>query len=1279
MNLNLKHSFKKMFLLLIFVGLISISIPTLAASSTFNINVGDDCTSGDACSIELSSLFDVDPDVETLSLPAMFTSDFEKDLVNIDDAYGVTVVVERGHIVAVYDGANGKYNFSPEWMDERTSLDPAEYASNIEIPKHGFVLVIPSSATATRDWALKNMRTPGTKVDLDGYTLPANEDANYLKQISDENGNKLAIDFVDGQSSKDDFVYLYTTDFNLGSTADSKAEGVAIVINSDGIVESVYEGQDAIDVKVPDYGYVLYTNGTLEQSLKNIAILGTTIALDGVMIPEVKTVTNGNELIKIDYIDPVKYTETKDSRGYPTDIAVDFVAKNDNIVIYTPEYHYNSTKRDINFVEYTVEITNGIHTVTDKSTDGDTYIPLKGYVLSIPVDHPYADVLNVDDVLDQVGLENIKTFNYAVENRENGARIVLDRVNGVRNAPMTVYYDTSWGEYTGTNQFGTEMVVTLNTDTYEFEVVDFREFGEGGQKGIIIPENSFVLSTFGHPYRDLLFEGVRFNSGDIVELVGLEFIELEKSVEATYDYLNPTPEENEVGAPFPGVRGAGQLNVYTDEWGAETGVNEWGFEAAVDANGKVIEVGVKVSSIPEGGFVVSEHISGSGFVKGKIKLGSSVILDEENQTITVSTTADSYIEGVKSDVEYSEILIQNVENKLYDVDIDGAKQDLSEVKSYIDDLSTLADDVKTISDEKQRLVKLVEFKNKLTQADALINSIYYKTLESNVVEARSIWHRPTEKSLEEIQATFDDFEKNNMNLIFVETMWNGYSMFPSEHVDFHKDFTDADYGEYGKDYLAAFIAEGHKRGIEVHAWMEIFFVGYEGFKESNILSDHPEWIIHNYDFNAEEEESALYNVQRNEGGPYIFIDPANPEVHDFLITYYEELVSDYDVDGFQVDYIRYPVSLRDNITGFSDYAIDKFKEEYGYAEGDNIYELLDPKTPGSDQVYNDWNEFKVNNVTNFVEKTKDAIKEIDSDLILSTAIFASTSDAKDRKAQDWPTWVNNGWIDVTAPMAYYPKASTVEDKIKDMVTYVGGITYNYAGIAPTYMGLSPESNAYQIIAARNGEALGSAIFASQNLLGLDQISYVYTNGTHRKAAVLPHAEVNVVLEAMFADILDKADRIYIPSEKMTEVDKTALSTEFDVLKQMPHETAEDVANLINSVNELINNIGDYGSGYADNRIEDDLIYLIEVLDVKVSRLMIDSGDWDPETERVRPNPLGEEGTNDDDNDDEIINDDENTDDHLEENDSKVLLYASIAAATVVVVAGGLFIRLRVRA
>src|SRR5699024_9809344 len=105
------------------------------------------------------------------------------------------------------------------------------------------------------------------------------------------------------------------------------------------------------------------------------------------------------------------------------------------------------------------------------------------------------------------------------------------------------------------------------------------------------------------------------------------------------------------------------------------------------------------------------------------------------------------------------------------------------------------------------------------------------------------------------------------------------------------------------------------------------------------------------------------------------------------------------------------------------------------------------------------------------------------------------------KNQDWPTWVQEGWVDLTVPMAYYRDSEAVESAVFSMIELVNGMSLNYAGVAPSYIGLESIENVTHTEAARLGQAQGSSIFASQNILGLEDVKGGLQEGTYRNKAV----------------------------------------------------------------------------------------------------------------------------------------------------------------------------------
>ena len=99
---------------------------------------------------------------------------------------------------------------------------------------------------------------------------------------------------------------------------------------------------------------------------------------------------------------------------------------------------------------------------------------------------------------------------------------------------------------------------------------------------------------------------------------------------------------------------------------------------------------------------------------------------------------------------------------------------------------------------------------------------------NGVIQARGVWHRPnitgTETNLEGVCAVLDTLKKTGINLVFLETFYHGMTVYRSNLIPYYTGFDAYDYSPY-PDYLSAFVAEAEKRGIEVHAWVEDFYVG----------------------------------------------------------------------------------------------------------------------------------------------------------------------------------------------------------------------------------------------------------------------------------------------------------------------------------------------------------------------------------------------------------------------------------------------------------------------
>ncbi len=496
---------------------------------------------------------------------------------------------------------------------------------------------------------------------------------------------------------------------------------------------------------------------------------------------------------------------------------------------------------------------------------------------------------------------------------------------------------------------------------------------------------------------------------------------------------------------FDSYRGADEIVIFTK--GEQTGTNPYGLEAVVQ-RGTVIKTGSNNNIIPEDGLVVSGHGKGADFIRKNVIVGAKIEIDTENSSLLVSVDSKALELHYKAKIDE----IQKREKA------SGESADMLMTKAR----EALAKkDYKTLDD--------------------LLEEAYYITASAKEGEIRGIWHRPQERSPQAIDSCVKRLADAGINIILIETIFEGYSVASRcTYLPLRDDLKDKDF-----DLVDEFIKAGKKYGVQIHAWIENFFVGIKSKKEgtcgSPIIDEKPHWA-------ARKKDGTIF--MDSEPG-FIYLNAALPEVRVFLRDMYKTLLDEYEFDGIQLDYIRYPLSPAvDESVGFDEYSVAQFKETTGI----DIMKVEDVNTPEW-KAFVDW---KASNITIYVKMMYDLInsyKEAGRDLVLSMAVFGDPEEALRLKSQDWRLWCDNGWLDQIYPMAYLNYAGDVYNEIKHMVDNYGHIP-NISGIAPMFMRLPVIESTKQVEACRAAGAVGVSFFATDHFSDL-QIEKLKT-GVFRK-------------------------------------------------------------------------------------------------------------------------------------------------------------------------------------
>lgn len=498
------------------------------------------------------------------------------------------------------------------------------------------------------------------------------------------------------------------------------------------------------------------------------------------------------------------------------------------------------------------------------------------------------------------------------------------------------------------------------------------------------------------------------------------------------DEINPT------GRQYPGGRGADQLIVYTPEYGTRTGTNEYGVEALV-VQDVVVRMGGNDSEIPENGFVLSGHGTSREWMHDHIKPGRRITLDRENKQLTVITDSESRLLEMRLE-------ISNADQR-YRISWEQLPQDIRDIAGVLRDSMRQEIHLASLELNQQNYEAAGRSLDKLSE---MVHRYWALASPSPLVETRGFWDRLIDQSPEGIAELMDSLAEAGVNLYLPETLYNGGSLYPSEVVPQLPQFE-------GWDPLAVLIQEGHQRGIEIHAWVENLFVG---FKDSQLVAMHPEWLMKTRDG---KRHSTL-----EEG--YHYFCWSRPEARQLILDYYKEMVLRYpELDGLQLDYIRFPLSqygVEENC--YCDHCRSEFKKVSG----------LDPMdlTPDMESEWDQWGQWRMQLVTDFVERVHRELKALNPRLQLSAAVFPATAEARSEKFQNWAYWVEQGWLDFLCPMIYSHDIGYVENMTRSVMEISQGKTEVYPGLG-SFMNIPPLELIEQINRCRDAGVNGVVLFA----------------------------------------------------------------------------------------------------------------------------------------------------------------------------------------------------------
>ncbi len=458
------------------------------------------------------------------------------------------------------------------------------------------------------------------------------------------------------------------------------------------------------------------------------------------------------------------------------------------------------------------------------------------------------------------------------------------------------------------------------------------------------------------------------------------------------DAVNPTTTSNPAGAAFPGFRGINQLVIYDARNARKhTGTNEYGVEVLVrtapfSKQGEIVKITGANTPVKAGETVISAHGTASRWLLAHGKVGTLVQVDATQKKVTLCENPKADALALKSLMQY-------------------AKAQGGDFKAMAHDFLTYGEPPST--------------------SQGLERALWQVTAPFYENQIQGVWHRPTleQSSDAEIKKTLLRFKEMGINTVFLETFVHGFTMYPSKVYQKYGISPNAypKLGVVGNEaLLARWLRLAHAEGINVHAWLQVFYVGNSHLNlPTPILAKFPQWRNRQRQY-ADEPTPHPSPIEQG----HWFMDPANPQVRQFLTDVVDELATTYPVDGIQIDYIRYPASFEHadanflaSTWGYTPIARTTFKAKY----------KVDPLTltPADTLLWQEWERFKASQVTQWVRDLRthqtlkwNSLRETKKfpELKLSAAVFPDPKGSHGIKHQDWPLWMRESYLDFMAPM-----------------------------------------------------------------------------------------------------------------------------------------------------------------------------------------------------------------------------------------------------------------------
>ncbi|GAB4315036.1 MAG: family 10 glycosylhydrolase [Candidatus Sumerlaeia bacterium] len=258
---------------------------------------------------------------------------------------------------------------------------------------------------------------------------------------------------------------------------------------------------------------------------------------------------------------------------------------------------------------------------------------------------------------------------------------------------------------------------------------------------------------------------------------------------------------------------------------------------------------------------------------------------------------------------------------------------------------------------------------------------------------------PSDRQIAEMKAILDKCVELKFNAVVFQVRPACDALYASE-LEPWSPYLSGTWGKPPEPYydpLAVWCEEAHKRGIELHAWINPYRARHSGNKQpvpDNHISKTNPKIVRQF-------------------GNWMWLDPSEPGTRDHTMAVVLDIVRRYDVDGIHMDDYFYPYDSYLKEGGLNDFPDEENWQAY--------------KASGGTMSRSDWRR---NAVDQFIERFYKEVKATKPWVKVGISPFGiwrpgypegiTGLDQYNSLYADCRKWLNEGWVDYFTPQLYWP-------------------------------------------------------------------------------------------------------------------------------------------------------------------------------------------------------------------------------------------------------------------